>query len=63
MDFDTRNKIRDALTAVADKPVDAGTTPDGADFWLVINGREYFLTARPSTRQRHRDSLNGSTMQ
>jgi len=44
-------KIYRALESVADEDIDTGFGLDGADFWVTIDGREYFITARPSLKQ------------
>lgn len=56
-DSDACDKIYKALLSVSDEnKADTGYGVDGFDMWVVIGGREYFITARPSNNQIQKDS-------
>jgi len=45
------DKARNVLESIAESGVDSGMSAGGRDFWLRINGAEYFINMSRSKRQ------------
>lgn len=52
------DKVRAALETVKDEgtEIDSGSGMGSVDFWVTIDGREYFVEIKPSKKQLARDA-------
>lgn len=54
-DIPAFSKLHSCLEDLSGDNVDSGIGNDGADFWVTINGIEYFITATRSKKQRKKE--------